>query len=145
MGPTIIDRLIDRGDAERKTSLATLREGLRRDLEAALNSRRRLASWPRELEQLDRSLVNYGLDDMINESLTATDFRERFVEDVELLIRRLEPRIGRFEVTILPNTDELDRTLRFRISGAVMLGGERQELSFDSHVDPVRSYLVMRG
>ena len=145
MGPTIIDRLIDRGEAGGKSSLASLREGLRRDLEAALNSRRRLTSWPRELEQLDRSLVNYGLDDMINESLTATDFRERFVEEVELLIRRLEPRIGRFEVTILPNKDELDRTLRFRISGAMMLGGERQELSFDSHVDPVRSYLVMRG
>ncbi len=145
MGPTILDRLIDRGDAGTRVSIASMREGLRRDLEAALNSRRRLTSWPRELEQLDRSLVNYGLDDMVNETLSSDDFRERFVEEVELLIRRLEPRIGRFEVTILPNKDEVDRTLRFRISGTVALDGERQELFFDSHVDPVRSYLVMRG
>ena len=46
---------------------------------------------------------------------------------------------------ILPNRDELDRTLRFRISGLVVIDGERQELMFDSHVDPVRSCLVMRG
>lgn len=143
MGATLIDRLID--DGEGRPSVQTLREGLRRDLEAMLNSRRRMMSWPRELDQLDRSLVNYGLDDLVNETLTATEFRERFVEEVELAIRRLEPRVSRFEVTILPNEDEIDRTLRFRITGAVTLNGERQELAFDSHVDPVRSYLVMRG
>lgn len=144
MVASLLDRLIDRDD-ERRPMAATIREGLRRDLEAMLNSRRWMTSWPRELEELDRSLVNYGLDDLVNESLASSDFRDRFVEQVELLVRRLEPRIGRFEVVVLPNNDELDRTLRFRISGVVMLDGERQELMFDSHIDPVRSHLVMRG
>jgi type VI secretion system protein ImpF len=110
-----------------------------------LNSRRRLLSWPSELEELDRSLLNYGLDDLVNETLTADEFRTRFIEDVERLLRRLEPRIGRFEVNLLPNKDELDRTLRIRISGVVTLDGERQELMFDSHLDPIRSYLVMHS
>ncbi|HEX8446843.1 MAG TPA: type VI secretion system baseplate subunit TssE [Sphingomonas sp.] len=141
---SLLDRLMDRGDGDR-LSLGTLREHLRRDLEAMLNSRRHLLSWSPDLDQLDQSLLNYGLDDLSNEALSSSDFRARFVEDVERLVRRLEPRIGRFEVEILPNADELDRTLRFRISGVVILSGERQELHFDSHVDPVRAQLVMRG
>ena len=40
---------------------------------------------------------------------------------------------------------ELDRTLRLRITGVVAVGSERQELVFDSHLDPVRSYLVLHG
>ena len=140
---SLVDRLSNADDP--RTAVARLRESLRRDLEAMLNSRRHLLSWPEELDQLDRSLINYGLDDLVHESIGADEFRERFTDDVERLVRRLEPRIARCEVTILPNKDELDRTLRLRIAGLVTLDGERQELTFDSHLDPVRSYLVMRG
>lgn len=143
MTASLLDRLSAADD--HRTPVTRLRESLRRDLEAMLNSRRHLLSWPEELEELERSLLNYGLDDLVNESLHADEFRERFVEQVERLVRRLEPRITRFEVQILPNKDELDRTLRLRISGLVVLDGDRQELTFDSHLDPVRSYLVMRG
>jgi type VI secretion system protein ImpF len=141
---SLLERLIDRDD-DGRLSLGMLRDNLRRDLEAMLNTRRHLLSWSPDLEQLDRSLLNYGMDDLSNEALSSTDFRERFVEEVERLVRQLEPRIGRFEVEIIPNPDELDRTLRFRISGVVTLSGERQELHFDSHVDPVRAQFVMRG
>ena len=144
MTASLLDRLTG-DDGDRRSPVAQLRESLRRDLEALLNSRRRLLSWPEELEELDSSLLNYGLDDLVNETLTGDEFRERFVEDVERLVRRLEPRIGRFEVAILPNHDELDRTLRLRISGLVTIDGDRQELLFDSHLDRTRSYLVMRG
>jgi len=143
MTASLLDRLSEADD--HRTPVARLRDSLRRDLESMLNSRRHLLSWPDELEELERSLVNYGLDDLVNESLGADEFRERFIEQVERLVRRLEPRIQRFEVAILPNKDELDRTLRLRISGVVTLDGDRQELTFDSHLDPVRSCLVMRG
>lgn len=139
--------LLDRLSEERGGDLgvAALRESLRRDLEAMLNSRRHMLSWPASLDELDRSLLDYGLDDLANESLTSPDFRARFIDAVERQLRLLEPRIGRFEVTILPNRDELDATLRFRVSGTVTLGQERQELSFDSHVDPVRARLAIGG
>ncbi|WP_442678501.1 type VI secretion system baseplate subunit TssE [Sphingomonas sp. ASY06-1R] len=143
MTASLLDKLVETED--RRSPVAQLRASLCRDLEAMLNSRRRLLSWPSELEELDRSLLNYGLDDLVNETLTADEFRTRFIEDVERLLRRLEPRIGRFEVNLLPNKDELDRTLRIRISGVVTLDGERQELMFDSHLDPIRSYLVMHS
>jgi type VI secretion system protein ImpF len=125
--------------------IAAQRESLRRDIEAMLNSRRHLLSWPVWFEELDRSLLAYGLDDLTNESLASADFRARFVEEAEKQLRRLEPRLGRFEVTVLPNRDELDATLRFRVTGTVMLGTKREEMYFDSHVDPVRAQLVIGG
>jgi type VI secretion system protein ImpF len=137
---SLLDRLTS-GGAD--VPVSRLRDNLRRDLEAMLNSRRYMLSWPADLDQLDRSLLAFGLDDFANESLASADFRARFVEAIERQIRTLEPRIGRFEVTILPNKDDLDATLRFRIVGTVVLDGDRQELSFDSHVDPVRGQLVM--
>lgn len=140
-GASLLDRLSQDGSS--RTSISALRESLRRDLEAMLNSRRHMLSWPADLGELDRSLLAYGLDDFANESLASTDFRERFVEAIEWQIRTSEPRISRTEVTILPNKDERDGTLRFRVTGTVTLGTDKQELSFDSHVDPVRGQLVM--
>jgi type VI secretion system protein ImpF len=139
--------LLDRLSEERggDMSMGALRESLRRDLEAMLNSRRHLMEWPASFDELDRSLLGYGLDDLANESLTSPDFRARFIETVEHQLRRLEPRLGRFEVTILANRDELDATLRFRVNGTVTIGRTRQELSFDSHVDPVRARLAIGG
>ena len=138
---SFIDRLASE-DADR--SPTALREGLRRDLEALLNTRHRLLSPPGELDALIGSLLDYGLDDFTNESHASAEFRDEFVESVELLLRRFEPRLGRFEVTILSDAEQLDRTLRFRIAGVVTLGGSAQELHFDSHVDPVRGHFVVR-
>ena len=143
---SLLDRTsVDRGD----DGVAAQRESLRRDIEAMLNSRRHMLSWPVWFEELDRSLLAYGLDDLTNESLASDDFRARFVEEAEKQLRRLEPRLGRFDVTILPNRDELDATLRFRVTGTVtlntMAGTRREELYFDSHVDPVRAQLVIGG
>lgn len=142
-GASFIDRLVSdtsRGDATPNA----LREGLRRDLEALLNTRRRLLGYPAELDALDGSMLDYGLDDFTNESHASEDFQAEFVENVERLLRRFEPRLGRFEVVVLADPDALDRTLRFRITGVVTLGGSPQELQFDSHIDPVRGHFVVR-
>lgn len=144
---SLIDRLIEHpesGRGDEAFSVARLREGLRRDLQALLNTRRRMLSWREEWEELDRSLVNYGLSDFTNDSLASIDFRAEFIDHVESVVRRLEPRISAFDVSLLNNPDPLDRTLRFRITGVVVLGSERQELAFDSHVDPVTGGVVMR-
>lgn len=141
---SLIDRLIeDPGErGGQGVSVSRLRDGLRRDLEGVLNTRRRFLSWPDDLEELDRSLISYGLSDFTNAAIRSDEFREQFVYEVERLIQRLEPRISNFEVTVIENKDETDRIIRFRIVGMVDLGGDRQQISFDSHVDPVRCIVV---
>jgi len=141
---SLLDRLLEdpEEDPSRGLSMAVLRDGLRRDLEGALNTRRRFLSWPPELEELDSSLLSYGLSDFTNGALKSDDFRDMFIGEIRDLIRQLEPRIYNFEVIILENKDEFDRIIRFRISGMVAIGDEKQHISFDSHVDPVRCIVV---
>lgn len=141
---TLLDRLIDDPDdvSGQSLSISRLRNGLRRDLEGLLNTRRRFLSWPDELGELDKSLISYGLLDFTNGAINSNAFRNAFIYEVEQLIRRLEPRILSFEVSIIENKTESDRILRFRIVGTVDLGGERQQISFDNHLDPVRCVIV---
>ena len=142
---SLLDRLVEdpneRGDGP---TLARLREGLRRDLENLLNTRRRFLRWPAELEELDRSLLAYGLGDFTHETLSAPGFRREFVEQVSRLLQRSEPRLQVRDVQLLDNTDPLDRRLRFRVTGAVRFGEERHALSFDSHLDPLDCDIVVR-
>jgi type VI secretion system protein ImpF len=141
---SLIDRLIDRDGADEGLNLAHLRDGLRRDLEGLLNTRRRFLSWPSDLEELDRSLLSYGLTDFTNAAIASIQFRSAFIEEVERIIAALEPRISNFEVSIIDNKDMTDRTIRFRIVGLVDLGLERQQISFDSQVDPVRCGVILK-
>lgn len=120
------------------------RDGLRRDLEALLNTRRRLLTPPGELDSLEASLLDYGLDDFTNESHLSPEFREIFIDSVERLVRRFEPRLTRFTVTIRDQRDQLERVLRFRIAGVVTFAGTSQEVHFDSHVDAARGQFVLR-
>ncbi len=140
-GLSVVDRL---SEPRAGSELSIFREGLRRDLEALLNTRRRLVTPPGELDALEGTLIDYGLDDFTNESYLSEEFRDEFVERVERLIRRFEPRIGRFTVTVRDQPDQLERTLRFRVAGVVDFAGTPQEIHFDSHVDAVRGHLVLR-
>ena len=144
---SLLDRLIDdesdsRGEGA--SSFARLKAGLRRDLENILNTNRRFLRPPAMLEELDRSLVSYGLADFTNESLNSIDFREDFRIAIERVVQRLEPRIAVHDVVFIDNPDPLDRRLRFRIVGVAQLGGDRESLSFDSYVDPVEGAIVVR-
>ena len=142
---SLLDRLVEepseRGDGP---SLTRLREGLRRDLEDLLNTRRRFLRWPAELEELDRSLLSYGLSDFTHETLGAPGFRREFVEEVSRLLQRSEPRLQVRDVQLLENADPLDRRLRFRVTGTVRFGEERHALSFDSYLDPLDCDIIVR-
>ena len=143
---SLLDRLIDDsvdGGAD-APSFTRLKEGLRRDLEDVLNTRRRFLRPPKALAELDRSLLSYGISDFTNEELNSFTFRQDFADEVREVLRRLEPRITVHDVQLLDNTDALDRRLRFRITGMAHLGDEHEELAFDSYVDPIEGAIVVR-
>lgn len=141
---SLLDRLVEHPAERGGPSLTRLREGLRRDLESLLNTRRRFLGWPAELEELDRSLLSYGLRDLTHETLSSSAFRRDFAEQVTRLLQRSEPRIQVRDVQLLDNADPLDRRVRFRVTGSVRFGEERQTLSFDSFLDPLDCDIVVR-
>ena len=140
---SVFDRLLDddpaRGEDLHKTrgkALADLRDALRRDLEALLNTRPCSTTWEAPLAELDDSILNYGVATVTNAELSAKENREQFRGAVERAIRRFEPRFLKVSVTLIEDNDRIDRTLRFRIEALVRAEPAPEPLVFDSIIDP---------
>ena len=139
--PTLIDRLIDEGPAGSTSphgeglSLRGLKEGVRRDLENLLNTRRRWAPWPAEYEELDQSLFNYGIPDFTGMNASSSDNVHQFLRTIEAVIRRFEPRFKSVQVSLPDDMDEEDRTLRFRIEGLLHAEPMPEPATFETEME----------
>ena len=142
--PSILDRLIDyepqnsREVAKsRHQILRELKQSVRRDLENLLNTRWRCVAWPPNLEELNQSLVNYGIPDFTGINMGANSERDRLRHIVEQAVRRHEPRFKSVKVVLLQNSDPTDRTLRFRIDALMYAEPAPEPVVFDSQLEPV--------
>lgn len=136
--PSLLDRLIQ-GSASplRGHTLTQLREGVRRDLEDLLNTRRRCFSWPSDLRELDVSLVNYGIPDFTGVHFGSPDSQEEFRRVLQRAIERFEPRLARVAVTLVKDPQGMDRTLRFRIEAVLRTRPVPEQVVFDSTLEPL--------
>lgn len=142
--PSVLDRLIDRepeqsqeAEPSRHQYLAELRQSVRRDLENLLNTRYRVVEPPDDLKQIKQSLLNYGLPDLATVNISDPEKKQRFVKDLERILRDYEPRFKSVRVTHLDNRDRTDRTLRFRIDAVLWADPAPQSVVFDSILEPV--------
>lgn len=144
---SILDRLIDDEDQPKAQSMgmADLRRAIRRDLEMLLNTRRRCLRWDASLDQLDASVFGYGLPDLLSLDLADERDRESFMNKVADIIRKSDPRFREIRTTMLQNTDDLDRTLRFRIEAVVKVSPAEEQILFDSVVDPASKNITIRS
>ena len=136
-----LDRLLDRNptDAGRGAdqSLRDLKQSVRRDLENLLNTRWRCKMWPPDLDELETSLVNYGIPDFTGTNLGTPSSREEFRRIIERVIRRFEPRFKSVRVIFAENVSPIERTLRFRIDAMLRLDPAPPEpVVFDTSLEP---------
>ncbi|HWA63949.1 MAG TPA: type VI secretion system baseplate subunit TssE [Caulobacteraceae bacterium] len=150
--PSVLDRLIDdHPDSphdppkSRPQQLASLRDSVRRDLEALLNHHRRCLSPPPGLGELDLSVVEYGAPDFLSLFAGEESFREQFRRSLEDIIRRYEPRFVSVKVTIKHMGDSVDRTLKFRIDAMMYAEPAPEPVSFDSRLDPASQAFAVSG
>jgi type VI secretion system protein ImpF len=141
--PSVLDRLLDDRPEEsqdparnRGQNLAILRDAVRRDLEALLNTRRRCLSPPQGLDELATSLVEYGVPEFLVMNAQSGEVREQFRRAVEQVIRRFEPRFHTVNVKLIEDSAQLDRTLRFRIDALMYADPAPEYVSFDSNLNP---------
>jgi type VI secretion system protein ImpF len=144
---SVLDRLIDDEDQPQAQSMgmAELRCTVRRDLEMLLNTRRRCLRWDETLDQLDGSVFGYGLPDLLALDLADPGDREEFMNKVADIIRKSDARFREIRTTMLQNTDEMDRTLRFRIEAVVKVSPAEEQILFDSVVDPASKNITIRS
>lgn len=141
---SILDRLFDdepelRVDSEksRQRKLKDLRNNVRRDLENLLNSRCRIISPPEELQEVNSSLLNYGLPDLATINMLDVVKKKEFTRNVEHIIRTFEPRFKSVKVNHIDNTDKTDRAVRFRIDAVMYADPAPEVIVFDSVLEPL--------
>jgi type VI secretion system protein ImpF len=137
--PSILDRLIDEQPADsrepaanRQQSVRELERAVARDLEAMLNTRQEISEdLSAEYQEVQRSLLAYGLPDFTSCSLAIEEDRRRVLRSVESTIARFEPRLQRVRVQIETPRNN-DRGLRFRIDALLRVHPAPEPVTFDA-------------
>ncbi len=115
-----------------------------RDLQDLLNTRWRVTQWPPGLDELESSLVNYGIPDFTGANMSSPSDRTRFCELVEHAIRLHDPRFMSVRIRFKDNPDQLDRTLRFQIEAEIRATPEPAEVTFDTDLDPTSNRMRVK-
>lgn len=141
--PSVLDRLLDdepeltrEPQKSRPHVLRELKQSVRRDLENLLNTRWRCVNWPPNLDDLEVSLVNYGIPDFTGTSMSTATSREQLRHVVENIVRKFEPRFKSVRVRLLENADKTDRSLRLRIDALLFAEPAPEPVIFDSQLEP---------
>jgi type VI secretion system protein ImpF len=140
---SVLDRLLDdepqvqsEPPASQHQVMRELKQSVCRDLQDLLNTRVRNLTWPEGLQELNRSLLSYGLGDFAHTNLASAKDRETFCRLLESVIRQHEPRLIRVTVEPVSGAEPLDRTFRFRIDGLLRAEPAPEPVVFDSEVRP---------
>jgi len=146
---SVLDRLAEEGGSSRQhgsvAALEDLKQAVRRDLENLLNTRWRCTVWPPDLEELETSLVNYGIPDVSGANLGSEADKEHFRQIVRQVIQRYEPRLTSVQVQTLKNSDALDRTMRFSIEGMLRARPHPEPVAFSTSVEPTSASVTVEG
>ncbi|MGE5238557.1 MAG: type VI secretion system baseplate subunit TssE [Chloroflexota bacterium] len=146
---SVLDRLIDREpgtsheSVQRQTgSIAQVKAGVVRDLENLLNTKRIILDPPDSYEELENSLYRYGLGDFTSQNPKSPAVRQHLRQEIEKTIALCEPRLR--NVTVQFETgDKLDRFLRFRIVGLLVVDPISEPVTFDTYFDVNRGEYVI--
>ncbi|WP_064696850.1 type VI secretion system baseplate subunit TssE [Rhizobium aegyptiacum] len=140
---SILDRLIDEAPdraADPPMSFVDqvreMREAIRRDLEALLNTRRCPATPPAALAELKDALVSYGVDGVVSANLMTEEAKLKLAVAIERRIALFETRLSDVRVTILKSRTMTERALRLRIQASFRLHEGMPPISFESTIDP---------
>ena len=139
---SVYDRLIDldpTGTSEapksRSQVLFELKQSVRRDLQNLLNTRWKCVSWPPDYEELELSLINYGIPDFTGVNMGGPEEQKRLIQVVERAVGYFEPRFLRFKIQPADKTHDFDRTLRFKIEGLLRAEPSPEPVSYDTQLN----------
>ncbi|MGH1485300.1 MAG: type VI secretion system baseplate subunit TssE [Cellvibrionaceae bacterium] len=149
--PSLLDRLIDEDPDSYITApktygvlLSDIKASIRRDLECLLNTRLYRQEVPEKFEELDVSIVNYGLPDFSVIQLGSDEGKEKFRNKVQHIIEKFEPRFRRVVVELEQIGEEYERTLYLKISAVLMIDPDPIPLLFDSRVKTMDKAVRLR-
>jgi type VI secretion system protein ImpF len=138
---SVLDRLIDQEPDRtleppmtRAQSLRELRAALRRDLEWLLNTRCTIETPPESLQEVGRSVYNYGVHDTTSLYLLSSKDQEFLAKSIKTAINLFEPRLQAVKVNLAPSSDEV-RGIHFTIEGLLRMDPAPELVFFDTLLD----------
>jgi type VI secretion system protein ImpF len=133
--PSIIDRLIDADSAgtawRRGYGVEEMVAAVHRDLEDLLNTRTTDTGIPDSYTEVHRSIVGYGLPDLISLNAVTASQREEIGRVIESVVERHEPRLRDVHARLLDPGDGKERSVRFRIDARLSVD-PAPEVAFDT-------------
>jgi len=128
---SLVDRLTDQEEmpSSRAQSIQMFRNGIKRDVEWLLNSRRAFVPEIEDYPLASNSVFTFGLPD-VNE-LPGGNSGSNVLAAITQTILIHEPRIREPRVS-LSRTDTLARSLRFHVEGKLILENSEEDISFDT-------------
>ncbi len=148
---SVLDRLIDDNPGNidlspkrRAIGLRTLRQNVRRDLENLLNAKMRWNIWPANFNELNQSLVNYGLPDFACIAMDSVEGRLNFCREIERSIRQFEPRFLEVSVSLKHTEIPEDRVLQLRIDALLHADPQPAYITFDSDFEPINQGIIVK-
>jgi type VI secretion system protein ImpF len=150
--PSLLDRLIDDDPENRQEPVArrfqdmhAFEASVARDLESLLNTRREsLHELAVEFEEVNRSLLVYGLPDFTAFNLLDVSDLVRLRRAIESAISNFEPRLQRVRVNMEPPKGN-DRSVHFRIEGLLAVEPTPQPAAFDTILQLGSQEYVVKG
>lgn len=135
---SVLDRLLDfepkssqEAPKSRSKSLAELKQSIRRDLEWLLNTRSYPGEIDENLEEVNNSVMVFGLPDFTGMSAKSDSELKRLKSTLEKAIKIFEPRFLNLKVSLEPVSD-IDRLLKFRIEAQLNIEPSPEPIAFDT-------------
>ncbi len=148
--PSLLDRLIDDEQTPvegpvhyRRIGVKQIKEWLIRDIENLLNTRRSLLLASKESEELDNSLLAYGIPDYSAENPASPFVKRNLRREIEQAILKFEPRLKNVAVRLSEQQDNT-RALQFRISGVLDVQPLLEPVEFDTYFDAKRCEYIVK-
>jgi type VI secretion system protein ImpF len=138
--PSLLDRLTDddpRMPADSRISygesLKQFKASVQRDLEWLLNTRRTPTPAPEHLDELPRSLYNFGVPDITSLSADSPAARSQLLQDVESTLAIFEPRLENVRISMVEQEGESRRReLRIVVEATLRLDPTPEQVVFDT-------------
>ncbi|MDH4044669.1 MAG: type VI secretion system baseplate subunit TssE [Gemmatimonadota bacterium] len=146
---SVLDRLVDddptsqaESSMSRSESVRALKEAVRRDLEALLNTRRTAETAPEGLDEVAASVYHFGLPDISSMSRDSPETQARLTRMVEEAVGLFEPRLTGVKVVAAPDDRVRFGELRFVIEGTLELDPVPERISFDTVLESTKGMQV---
>lgn len=133
---SLMERLSEEQEAPttQAASLRLLKEAIRRDLEAILNTRKPLLQELSGYDLASTSVLNYGLEDISELNSTPNGPLAEMQRAVEQCLAEYEPRLTEVSVSI-EDGNYLNREIRLHIEANLPLYPTVEAVSFDTVFD----------